>query len=166
MREEKQLLLDEIKEKIDSASAFVVVKYGTLKANDANDFRRNIGKSGAEFEVVRKRVLLKAAEAAGVDLSSVSLEGNVGVVFSGEDAVETTKAVCEHDSLTPLGGRFDGQIYQADDVEKLSKLPGKDEMRAQLLGLFEAPMSHTVGAMEALLTSVMHCLQNKVDQED
>ena len=45
------------------------------------------------------------------------------------------------------------------------KLPAKDEMRAQLLGLFEAPMSQTLSTMESLLTSVMHCLENKKDKD-
>jgi large subunit ribosomal protein L10 len=58
-------------------------------------------------------------------------------------------------------GQFDGNLYDSDAVEKLSKLPGKDEMRASLLGLFEAPMSQSLAVMEALLTSVIHCVENK-----
>ena len=58
-------------------------------------------------------------------------------------------------------GRFDGQLYQAADAKKLSELPGRDEMRAQLLATFEAPMSQTLSVVEALLTSVPHCLENK-----
>ncbi|MBB64024.1 MAG: 50S ribosomal protein L10 [Waddliaceae bacterium] len=163
MRAEKQLLLDDLVKKF-KAPAFVVVKHG-MTANDANDFRRQIDKTGGEFEVVRKRVLMKAAEAAEVDLDGIPMEGHIGVVFTGEDSVETTKVVCESSFVSAVGGRFDGQVYLAADVEKLSKLPGKDEMRAQLLGLFEAPQAQVLGTMEALLTSVMHCLQNKVDQD-
>ena len=50
-------------------------------------------------------------------------------------------------------------------VEKLSKLPGKDEMRAQLLSVFEAPMAQTLAVMDALLASVVYCLDNKCQQE-
>jgi large subunit ribosomal protein L10 len=34
-------------------------------------------------------------------------------------------------------------------------------MRAQLLGTFEAPMSQTLAVVEAILCSVLHCLENK-----
>ena len=57
-------------------------------------------------------------------------------------------------------------FIQASDVERLSKLPSKDEMRAQFLSVLEAPMSQTLAVMEALLTSVPYCLDNKCKQED
>ena len=52
----------------------------------------------------------------------------------------------------------------ASDVEQISKLPSKEEMRAQFLGTLEAPLSQTLGVIEALLTTVMHCLENKSGQ--
>ena len=56
------------------------------------------------------------------------------------------------------------KIYAAD-VEKLSKLPGKDEMRAQLLATFEAPMAQTVAVMQSALCCVLYCLENKAKKE-
>lgn len=166
MRTEKQLLKEEVKDKMTRYGSFVIMKYARLGANAANDFRREIGKMGGDIEVVRKRILLKAAEDAGIQLDDSLLEGHVGIVFLGNDPIETTKAVYKFSQdrdkvIQVLGGLFDGQLYQGADVERLSKLPGKDEMRAQLLSVFEAPMSQTLAVMEALLTSVMHCLDNK-----
>ena len=69
-------------------------------------------------------------------------------------------------SFKVIGGRFDGQLYTGADVERLSTLPGKDEMRAQFLSVFEAPLSQTLGSYEALLTSVPYCLDNKSKQEE
>ena len=48
----------------------------------------------------------------------------------------------------------------------MSKLPSKDEMRAQFLGTLEAPMAQTLAVMDALLTSVVHCLNNKVQLDE
>jgi large subunit ribosomal protein L10 len=52
-------------------------------------------------------------------------------------------------------------MCSASDVEQISKLPGKDEMRSQFLGTLEAPLAQTLSVLEALLTSVMYCLENK-----
>ncbi len=169
MRQEKQLLLEEIKQQINQYKSFVIMRYLGLKANTANAFRRDIAQMGGNVEVVRKRVLLKAAEKAGVELHEDALDGHIGLVFTGADPVETAKVVFKYsketnDAITVIGGRFDGQLYGASDVEMLSKLPGKDEMRAQLLGTLEAPMSKTLAVMEALLTSVAYCLENKSKQ--
>lgn len=170
MRAEKQLLLDEIKDKLARSNSFILTRYSNLKANSANDFRHNLAKVGGEFEVVRKRVFLKAAESLGISLNIKDLSGHVGVVFSEADPIEATKAVLQfgasnEKSVVVIGARLDGQLYKAADVEKLSKLPSKDEMRAQLLGLFEAPMAQTLAVMDALLTSVVYCLDNKSKME-
>jgi large subunit ribosomal protein L10 len=170
MREEKQLLLDEVKDQIQQFNSFVIMSYVGLTANRANDFRRAIAKSGGSVEMVRKRVLIKAAIAAGVTLDLAQLPGHIGLVFTGTDPIETAKVVFKFSvetkkAIQVVGGRIDGQLYGGADVETLSKLPGKNEMRAQLLATFEAPMSQTLAVMEALLTSVVHCLNNKCQAE-
>jgi large subunit ribosomal protein L10 len=170
MRKEKQLLLEEIKSQIGQYSSFVIMSYLNLSANKANEFRREIAKVGGNVEVMRKRVLLKAAQAAGVQLDLEALPGHIGLVYTGQDPIETAKRVFKFSednekTIEVIGGRFEGKIYRADDVEKLSKLPGRDEMRAQFLSVLEAPMAQTLAVMDALLASVIHCLNNKCKQE-
>jgi large subunit ribosomal protein L10 len=166
MRPDKQLLLNEIKEKIDGSKALFLAKYQRLNPNLASAFRMQVAQKGGSFEVVRKRILLKAAGASGFTLEPGMLEGHIGVIFADEDPIEMTKVIYQfrkenEDVLEVLGGRFDGKLCSAKDVEQISKLPSKDEMRAQFLGTLEAPLSQTLAVFEALLTSVMHCLENK-----
>lgn len=169
MRAEKQLLLDEIREKIDNAKALVLASYTKLEPNLASDFRNALRKQGGGVEVVRKRILVKAAQASGVTLDVSSLDGHIALFYASEDPIATTKTIFNftkdnEDLLKILCGRFEGQMCSASDVVQIAKLPSKDEMRAQFLGLLEAPMSQTLSAMESLLTSVMHCLANKSEQ--
>lgn len=172
MRQEKQLLLDEIKEQIDQSSSFIIMSYAGLKANVANEFRREISKQGGSVEVLRKRVLCKAADSAGVQIDLDALPGHVGLVFAGADnALDLTKAIIKFgkensNTVDVIGGRLDGLLYNAENMRKLSELPSKDEMRAQLLGVFEAPLSQTLGTMDALLLSVVYCLDNKSTQNE
>lgn len=166
MRKEKQLLLDEIKEKLEGANALVLTKYKSLKPDLSADFRMQLMKAGGGFSVVKKRVLLKAASEGGMQLDEASLDGHIGVAFAYEDPIQMTKAVFDFakenkETLTILGGQFEGKPCNAEDVKAISELPSQDEMRAQFIGLLEAPMSQTLSVMEALLTSMMHCLENK-----
>lgn len=163
----KKLLVDEIKSKLERGS-FIVTQYKGLGANQANDLRSELSKTGGELEVVRKRLLVKAAESLGVELDEAALEGHIGVIVTGEDPVTTTKTVVDfgkEGALEVLLGHFEGKTCTASDVKKLSELPDKDGMRAQLLGLLEAPMSQTLATMEALLCSVVYCLDNKVKEQ-
>jgi large subunit ribosomal protein L10 len=82
------------------------------------------------------------------------------------DPLDATKVVFQfskdnEEILKVLGGKFDGQVYTGADLDALSKLPSLNELRAQFLGLLEAPMSQTLTVIDALLTSVLYCLENK-----
>jgi large subunit ribosomal protein L10 len=171
MRAEKELLKQEVVDKFHQFPSFVVMQYAKLTANTANDFRREVRKMGGDVEVMRKRVLVKAANDAGISLDASSLQGHIGIVFFGKDALEGTKTVFKFSQdrekvIQVIGGRFDGQLYSGEDVERLSKLPSQTEMRAQFLGLLEAPLAQTLAVIEALLASVPHCLENKSKAEE
>jgi large subunit ribosomal protein L10 len=171
MRQEKQLLLDEIYEKIEDSGAFIVTSYQGLDALKITDFRTRIANAGGDFEVVRKRVFAKALEKKGLSIDVSTLKGHVGVVFAGEDPIPATKEVYNFgddnkDTIEVLAGHFDAQLVSPEKVEMLSKLPGKDQMRAQLLSLFVAPLTKTLATMNALLTAVPHCLENKIKKEE
>jgi large subunit ribosomal protein L10 len=166
MRKEKQLLLDEIKGQIDQANALVLTRYQKMDPNLASTFRMMLMQAGGSFEVVRKRVLVKAAASAGVMLDLSALQGHIGVIFSSGDPISVTKGVYQfakenEEVLEVLGGRFEGKLFSAADVKQIADLPSKDEMRAMFLGLLEAPMAQTLSTMEALISSVIYCLDNK-----
>ncbi len=171
MRPEKKLLLKEIQDKVEGASSVFIAQYQGLSAADAEALRSLIASKGGDLEVVRKRVLLKATEAAGMSFTLDEIPGHIGVIHTKEDAIELAKAVYdfrkEHkDSLSVLTAYVDSQKLTGQEVETLSKLPGKQELRAQILGLFEAPMAQTVSVMDAILTSILHCMDNKSAKEE
>lgn len=171
MRKEKTLLLDEIKGHLDESEAFVVVSYKNLNANNEADLRSSIAKSGGRLLTLKKRMLLKAAETVGVELDQEQLPGHVTVLAARENVVDTIKALFKfkdekEDTLDVLVGRYEGALCTPQDIEAISKLPSKDEMRAQLLGIFEAVPAATLGVMDALLTSVVYCLENKINKEE
>lgn len=172
MRKEKQLLLDEIKDKIDASKAMIVTKYAKLEPNTSWELRDLLSKQESEFEVVKKRVFLKAAEMSGVKLDEKLLEGHIGVVFIGtEDAMKPTKAMLKFsedsgDLIEVLCGQIEGKLVPGAEVVELSKLPSIDEMRATLLGLFTSPMSQLLAVMEALMAGPLSVIEQKSEQKD
>jgi large subunit ribosomal protein L10 len=171
MREEKSLLLDEINGIIEGAQAILFASYSKLEPNFAAPFRDTLRQQGNDLQVVKKRVLIKALRTRGIELNICDLEGHIALFSASHDPLGMAKLVFnfsrDHkDSvlLKVLGGRFEGCICSAADVQQIAELPSKQEMRAQILALFEEPMRHNLRTMEALLTSVIYCLTNKTDQ--
>lgn len=170
MRAEKQLLLDEIEDKIEDFKSFIVARYDKLSAADTRAFRREMAKLGSEYEVVRKRIFLKATEKQGLEIDASLLEGHVGVVFSGEEPMETAKAIVNFGkecsgSFEMLAGHVDGKICDSEEMKLLAQMPSKNELRAQLLALLQAPMAQSVGIMNAVMRSLVTCMDNKVKKD-
>lgn len=167
MRKEKELLLNEIKDKIDASTAVIVTRYDKLEPNTSWQLRDLLGKSGTLFEVVRKRVFVKAAEKAGLKIDETLLTGHIAVAFINQpDAMAPAKAVfkfSEENSnmLQVICGQIDGKMMPGAEVEMLSKLPGIDEMRATLLGLFTAPMSQMLSVLEAVIAEPLSVIEQK-----
>jgi large subunit ribosomal protein L10 len=169
VKQEKQILLEEMKEQLKKSGSFVITQYSNLTGGKAYEFRRALAKTGGYFEVVRKRMFVEAASQMGLELNSEELPGHIGVVLGANDALEATKVVLEFstkngDMFTLMGGFVDGQIASKHDVQRLATLPGKEQMRAELLGLFVAPMTGVLGTMEAVMSDVVSCIDSKVKQ--
>ena len=169
MRPEKQLLLDEIHDQIKAYASFVILSYKGFTANVANDFRSEMIGLNCQYEVVRKRLLLKAAEKLDIGLTPQQIPGHIGLLLLDDDSIDALKKVFDYqkdlsNAVEVIGGHFNGQLLDAQEVEQMSKLPTKNEMRAQFLGLLEAPMAQTLSTMEALVCSVIYCLDNKAKE--
>lgn len=171
MKEEKQFLLDEVVHQVNGHPAFLLASYQGLKANQLNGFRRQVEKLGGDVQMIKKRLLVKAIADCGIEVDVATLPGHISLISTGQDAVEVLKLVFEFSkdnsgAFSVLNGRIDGQIYNGNQIEQISKLPGRDEMRATLLATLEAPLSQTLAVMDALLCSVIHCMQNKNDKAE
>ncbi|MFZ4773515.1 MAG: 50S ribosomal protein L10 [Chlamydiia bacterium] len=170
MRKEKEYLLEEIADFIPQGSNLVLINYGKMEPNVAQKFRKRISGKGGRYLVVKKRIFRKAAEIKGMKIDISHLKGHVGFVVAKDHFLETTKELYNFrtenkDLIEVLGGHYEGSFCSSSQVEMISKLPSLDEMRAQFLGTLEAPLSHTLGAIEAIITSVIYCLDNKAKDQ-
>ena len=158
MRKEKTLLLDAVADTVGQAKSLILTSYDKMSANKAADFRTALRETGSQYAVVKKSIFLKAAEAQGFKFEN-ELQGHIGIVCVTENTIDAAKALYkfmkENENMVKvLGGQFEGKICSPQEFEMISKLPTQDEMRAQLLATFEAPMSHTLSVIEEMLKTM------------
>ncbi|MFZ0565148.1 MAG: 50S ribosomal protein L10 [Chlamydiales bacterium] len=166
MIEEKQLLLNEIAEKIEESQGFIITKYQEFDGTRAREFRNSMHEAGGEFEVVRKRIFIKAAKDKGYDFNIEALKGHVGIVFGREDMTSLAKKVVKYgeannEAIALLGGQIEGELCTAEELVAIAKLPPIAELRASLLGVLQAAMSQTLAVFQSVLTSVIYCIEEQ-----
>lgn len=156
MRAEKQLLLDEIKDKIDGSNGLFIIRYQRLNASRARLLRDVVSQAKGEFEVVKKRIFCKALAQSRFKFQVEQSEGDMAVLFAYEDPAQLSKAVLKYSddnekSLELLGAVIEGGLLDAQEALAFATLPSMNEMRSQIVGTLAAPLQEILALFEAFV---------------
>lgn len=169
MRQEKIAILQEVTERLKASDSTIVLGYGGLTVAELHELRKAIKPLEGRCLVAKNTLVAKAAKELGwADISSM-LTGPTAVVTAKGDASELAKIVCkfvkDHAKASVKGGELDKAALSAAEVEALSKLPSKDQLRAQLLATLMAPATNLVRVFVAPLTGALYVLKAKAEKD-
>lgn len=162
-RTEKQSEIVRLKECFEKMTAAVLTNFQGLNVPEITALRRAFRKANVEYRVV-KNTLIKKALADTPYLSQVEpfLKQMTGLALSYDDPSIPAKVLVEfikkNEKLKIKCGLMDSNALSLKEVEQLSKLPGKNELRAQLLATFNAPATSFVRLLQAGPTSFLYLL--------
>lgn len=155
-RTNKESFVSDLRERLDRAPVVYLTDFTGLNVKAMTRLRRSLKDSGAEIVVVKNRLAkLALAETELPDITE-SLEGPTGIVFGYEGAVAAAKALSEfanENDKKPVFklGIMDQKVLQPEQIDRIAKLPSREQLLAQLAGAFEAPMAALAGALEGKL---------------
>jgi large subunit ribosomal protein L10 len=61
---------------------------------------------------------------------------------------------------------IDGKVVSSEQVEAISRLPGREQLYAMLIGAMNAPLTNLVYVMDSSLTKLVRTLQAVADSKD
>jgi large subunit ribosomal protein L10 len=151
-RTEKATAIDEIHAQLRGASLVVATEYRGLTVAQLNALRRELKKVDAHYQVSKNTLTRRALENTDFGKLDGLLRGPVGLVTSAADPVAAAKIVVRHaelnDKLVITGGVMSGQAMPAAEVKALAKLPSREVLLAQLLGLLQAPAAQLLRTIQ------------------
>lgn len=147
----KEMIISEIESRIGETRDFVVIDSAKMDAITDNDFRLKLHEKGIATLTVKNSLARRAFANAGVEGMEESLQGPSTLVWGGEDIValskEMSKWAADIESLVIKGGSTEGTSLTSDDVEKLSKSPGRMELIGQIASCILGPGAQLAGAL-------------------
>lgn len=163
MRHEKIQLVNDLSRLINASNNLFLVTYKGLKVADFDDLRTKLAEVDSECHVVPNRLFLRAAAECGLDsLAEYQLKGDSALVTGGSDAAAVAKLIRKfsdaHGALKVKIGCMDGNLLEPEDVEALAKLPGREVLLAQLLGVLQGPSRQLAGVLYNRIASVVYVL--------
>jgi len=168
-RTEKEGFVEDFRERLKESPAIFLTDFSGLDVKSITVLRDDLKKNGAEYLVVKNRLVLRALQGMEVPDLSEWLTGPTGVVLGYTGPVEAAKAVADFarthgDRPEFKVGVLDNAVLDAGQIQRLAKLPPRDQLLAMLAGAFEAPMAALAGALEGKLqemVGLMKALQEK-----
>jgi large subunit ribosomal protein L10 len=169
-REQKAAAIAEIVAQIKDSQAVFAVDFRGISVPQAADVRTRLRDADASFRVVKNTLTERAADDAGADALKPLLEGPTALTFVRGDAALAAKAIAsfsrETQLLTFKGGLLDGDALDAEQILAISRLPARDVLYGQLVGVVASPITGLARGLNALLSGVAIALNEVLGKKE
>ncbi len=147
-RERKEEVLATYDEWVKKSQAVILVEYTGARMKALDGIRAKIRESGGEFHVLKNTLARRVFAEHGMTLPQDYLVKSTAVSFAFTDPASTAKALTEatkgNEFVKVKGGFMSGQALNAAQVKALADMPPLPVVRAQLLGVLQAPAGKLV----------------------
>lgn len=151
-RQDKEQILEKLKELFKTSSASVASNYSSLTATEITDLRKALKEKGISLIVTKNTLVKRALSSNSQNLDQSILDQPVIFAF-GQDEVEVCKALQgfakEHEALKILGGIILSQEVDKEKIVHLALLPSREELQAKLVAILAAPTHGFVNVLAA-----------------
>ncbi len=157
-KEQKKEIVQDLKEKIKKQKSIVFVDFSGLKAKTINEIRKKMRENDSEFKVAKKTLM----EIALGNKEIKDLQGEIGIGFGFKDEVMPFKILGDfsqkEENLELLAGLIGEEFVDKEKAVAISKLPGREELLARMVGSVSAPISGLVNAMQGNIQNLVYVL--------
>jgi large subunit ribosomal protein L10 len=161
-KQEKAALIADLHDRLRGSSLAVMTEYRGLTVAQLNRLRRELKQVGGVYQVTKNTLTRRALKDTAFEKLEQLLEGPTGLVTTAQDPVVVAKVLVrfaeQHDKLKITGGVLEGTALPASDVSALAKLPSREVLLAQLLGLLQAPASQLLRTIQEPGASLVRLL--------
>lgn len=152
--QEKEAVVNEIKEKLEKAQSAIVVDYRGITVAEANLLRKRMREANVEYKIYRNTMMRRAVQGTPFEALADALKGPSGFAFGYEDATAPAKVldktIKEFKKMELKAGVIEGQYYDAAGIVAIAQIPSREELLAKLLGSFNAPIGSFARVVQAI----------------
>lgn len=164
-KEDKSLIIENIKQVLTQYPAFYLVETAGLDAEKTSELRRACFKADIKLMVVKNTLLHKAFEELDADYSALypSLKESTSLMLTnvGNAPAKLLKDfVKKGDTLPKLKAAYVEEcVYSADQIDVLASIKSKHELIADVVALLQSPAKNVVSALQSGATKLHGVLE-------
>jgi large subunit ribosomal protein L10 len=169
-RDQKAVAIAEIASHIDESDAIFAVDYRGITVAQIAELRAKLRESDATFKVVKNSLTERAADQSGAQSLKDYLSGPTALTFVRGDVATAAKAVADYARATQLlpfkGGLMEGAPLDVEQIRSLSRLPSREVLYGQLVGVVASPIGGLVRSLGGLLGGLAVALGQVRDKKE
>jgi large subunit ribosomal protein L10 len=154
-RDQKAAAIAEIAQNIEESEAVFAVDYRGISVPQAAELRTKLREADTRFSIVKNTLTERAADQANAEALKALLEGPTALAFVRGDAAAAAKAISDYARATELlpfkGGLMNGEALDPDQIKAIARLPSRDVLYGQLVGVIAHPISGLARMLNQLI---------------
>lgn len=145
-QKQKQIIIDEIKDKFERAESAVVIDYIGITVAQADAMRKKLREADVDYTVYKNTLVKRAIAGTKYEALSEVLEGPSGLAFSYNDATAPARilneSIKEFKMMEFKGGVVEGEVYSKEDIQAIASIPSREVLISKFMGSIQSPIAN------------------------
>lgn len=151
-------IIGNLKEAVDNYDMLFVIQYSGLSSVQMTMLRNSLKSNQSKVLITKNTLISRALKDSKFEGLIPFVKGPTGLIFGSQDITVTAKAlsrfVKDNQNLNISAAIFEGGLLSKDDIQKISNLPAKEELYAQVVYALKAPFSNLVFTLKGNLNKL------------
>ncbi|MBQ2747002.1 MAG: 50S ribosomal protein L10 [Firmicutes bacterium] len=151
---QKQIIIDEIKEKLEKAQSAVVIDYIGITVEQADAMRKKLREANVDYTVYKNTLVKRAIAGTKYEELAQVLDGPSAFAISYDDATAPARVlndvIKEYKKMSFKAGVVEGTYYDAAGIEAVAAIPSREVLIAKFMGSIQSPVSKLVRTFQAI----------------
>lgn len=170
----KQLVVNEIKEKIEGAQSVILVGFNGMDVKEITELRNKFREKDTEYKVYKNTMMRFAFQELGYDELIEDLKGANALVFSNGDLVDGPKIAVDYrkekdaneDKLVLKSGIVEGNYQNGDQMMAIATLPATEVLHSMLANVLQAPIRTLAGDLNNTISKLAIALNEVASKKE
>lgn len=153
-KQAKQVIIDEIKGKLDGAQSAVVIDYMGTTVAQADEMRRKLRAANIDYTVYKNTLIKRAIEGTEFAPLAEVLDGPSAIAISKEDATAPARVLNEiitsFKKMEFKAGIVEGNYFDLEGIKAIANIPSREVLIAKFMGSIQSPVSKAVRTFQAI----------------
>lgn len=153
-KQAKQVIIDEIKSKLDGAQSAVVIDYMGTTVAQADEMRKKLRDANVDYTVYKNTLIKRAIEGTEFAPLAEVLDGPSALAISKEDATAPARILNEiitsFKKMEFKAGVVEGNYFDTEGIKAIANIPSRETLIAKFMGSIQSPVSKAVRTFQAI----------------